>query len=112
MQDSAPIQNHKSKIQNPRPLVVLLCDCLPPYRVRVHRRITREVPQVRIMTISTHDPQDGRWPVVPQDELPHVAFAPKGELTDRLGRREYFLSEWRKGGRIVRWLERQRPAAI
>ena len=108
----SPIQNHKSKIQNPGPLVVLLADSLPPYRVRVDRRIAHEVPELRIITLSTHDPQDGRWPAVAQADVPHVVFAPPGELTNRLGRREFFRSEWRKGGRIVRWLARHRPAAI
>ncbi|HEX8915581.1 MAG TPA: glycosyltransferase [Humisphaera sp.] len=95
-----------------RPVVVLLCDSLPPYRVRVHRRLTRELPGVAFVTACTHDPQDGRWPAVSQADVPHVVFGPGERSGERLGNRRFFAAEFRKGGRIVRWLRRARPAAV
>lgn len=95
-----------------RPLVVFVCDSLPPYRVRVHRRAIAEIPRVRFHTICTHDPRaGGAWEAVPQDVVPHETFG-AGESPLGRGKLSTAAAEWRKGGRIVRWLTEHRPAAV
>jgi glycosyltransferase involved in cell wall biosynthesis len=97
---------------DPRPLVVLVCDSLPPYRVRVHRRAEREIPEVRLFTLCTHDPSSGgRWPTVPHDALAYATAGP-GDLGEWPSRWQRHRHEWRKGGRVTAWLQRHRPAAV
>jgi glycosyltransferase involved in cell wall biosynthesis len=114
MPDAATVPPPPPDVRPPdaRPLVVFVCDSLPPYRVRVHRRAIAEIPGVRFHTVVTHDPQaGGAWEPVPQSVVPHEAFG-EGESPLRRGRLAAARAEWRKGGRIVRWLAANRPAAV
>ena len=94
-----------------KPRVVIVCESLPPYRATLHARARREIPEIELLTAVTHDPQDGRWPVVPQADVPHVGFGP-GQLTGGGISPAALAREWRKGGRIVDWLNGVRPAAL
>jgi hypothetical protein len=79
-------------------VVVLLCDSLPPYRVRVHRACAGDA---RSGTADgLHARPAGRavagWS---QADLPHVTFG-AGEVTaGRLGAPRFFGHEFRKAGR-------------
>ncbi|MBL8756862.1 MAG: hypothetical protein JNK35_00355, partial [Phycisphaerae bacterium] len=45
----------------PRPEVVVLTNVPTPYRLALHRRIDREMPEIRLLTIYTHDQADQAW---------------------------------------------------
>lgn len=95
-----------------RPLVVSVCDSLPPYRVRVHHRIISETPAIRFHTLCTHDPRaGGSWEPVAQSVVPHDSFG-DGESPLSRGKLSTHFREWRKGGRIIRWLREHRPSAV
>lgn len=95
-----------------RPRIAIVCESLPPYRVRLHSRIRAELPEVELLTAVTHQPEDeGRWPTVSQERLPHVVFGP-GETIRNMRNRRYLAHEWRKGGRIIRWLKSERVRAV
>lgn len=99
-------------IPDRRQVVVSVCDSLPPYRVRVHRRIIAETPAVRFHTLCTHDPRaGGSWEAVAQLVVPHESFG-DGESPLSRGKLSTHFREWRKGGRIIRWLREHGPSAV
>lgn len=94
-----------------RPELVIVCNELTPYRIHLHRRITREVPELRLSSLFTHELPTAPWPYQEVEEIGPVVFG-KGERAseqDRLWRQGI---EWRKGGEIVRWLKTRRLAAV
>jgi glycosyltransferase involved in cell wall biosynthesis len=94
------------------PNVAMVCNSLPPYRIHLHRRIVREIPEIRLWTICTHQTTGHRWRFVAPPEIRPVVFG-KGETTAQQGSLVYAVSEWRKGGRITRWLiENQMDAVV
>jgi glycosyltransferase involved in cell wall biosynthesis len=93
-----------------RPGVAVICNSLPPYRLHVQRRIFNEVPEIKLWTVLSHE-GDGRWPLVEPAELNVVSFG-RGERSSNQPKARRALHEWRKGGRVVRWLERQRVSAV
>lgn len=86
-----------------RPALAVVTNALTPYRLHFHRRIVRELPEVALWSLFTHDQSDSPWAAEPPDDIRPVAFG-AGEPTARQGRPRYALHEWRKGGRIIGWL--------
>ena len=93
------------------PQVAIVCNSLPPYRVHVHERIVRELPEIGLWTVLTHEDQGDRWRNEPPASIRTVAFG-RGETTHRQGSLAQARGEWRKGGRMIRFLEEKRVAAV
>lgn len=94
-----------------RPALAIVVNSHTPYRLQLHRRIVKEIPEVRLWTLYTHENDLGRWGFdVPADISP-VSFGP-GQAPGDEGSPRHALREWRKGGRIIRWLKQQRISAV
>lgn len=91
-------------------MLAIVCESLPPYRVHLHRRIVREIPEVRLATLCTHDPTDGRWEPVDAPELNTTVFS-QGESTLGMRRLRNLPHEWRKAGRVVAFLRRAKASS-
>ncbi len=65
---------------------------------------------MKLWTVLTHE-GDGRWPLIEPPELNVVSFG-RGERSANQPKPGYALHEWRKGGRVVRWLERECVSAV
>ena len=94
-----------------KPQVAIVCNSLPPYRVHFHRRIVREMPEMVLWSVCTHEDGADRWAFDPPAEIRPVRFG-EGESPDGLGLVGNALHEWRKGGRIVKFLKQKRIAAV
>jgi glycosyltransferase involved in cell wall biosynthesis len=88
--------------------VALVCNSVPPYRLHLHRRIVRELPEVWLWTVVTGD--DPRWPTEPPADIHPVRFG-RGPENARRGWRR-LLRDWRRGGRIISWLRRRGVRAL
>jgi glycosyltransferase involved in cell wall biosynthesis len=86
-----------------RPTVAIVGNVQTPYRLQVHRRFAREIPEIRLASLFTHDVPDSPWRLQADPEINPVMFGP-GEVGDDRGKAVRALHEWRKGGRICRWL--------
>src|SRR5438874_1421200 len=86
-----------------RPVVAVVSNSLTPYRVHLHRRIARELPEVELHTLLTHGESNSPWALAPPAEINPVQFGP-GEASTTQSRPRFALREWRKGGRVARWL--------
>src|SRR5687767_2746080 len=81
-----------------------------PYRLHSHLRIARELPGVRLWSAFTHDVSNAPWSLSAPPEINSISFGP-GEASDSAASPARALHEWRKGGRIIEWMRRQKIGA-
>ncbi|MGD9689774.1 MAG: glycosyltransferase family 4 protein [Phycisphaerales bacterium] len=93
--------------------IVVLTNVPTPYRLALHARIDRELPEVRLLTVYTHDVADQGWTLSAGDQARVFRFG-QGDSVNASSRVSSIPREWAKGGRICRWLAEQspRPAAL
>jgi glycosyltransferase involved in cell wall biosynthesis len=97
--------------QDDRPGFAVLCGELTPYRVHLHERLVREIPELRLWTLQTWDSTRSVWTLGDHDSINRVGLAPEPGRHSRwrLGRA---LDRWRTARATKRWLETHRVAAV
>src|SRR5689334_10279056 len=86
------------------PGLAIIANCHTPYRIHLHQRIAREIAEVRLWSLFTHEESIGtEWKLDIPAEINPVVFG-VGESADDQWKQRYALHEWRKAGRIIRWL--------
>jgi glycosyltransferase involved in cell wall biosynthesis len=93
------------------PLVVIIANVLTPYRLHVHRRVAREMPEVQLASVFTHDQADQPWDLPDLPEINPVRFGDGDPVVGQGGVRSA-PREWAKAGRIIAWLRERRAAAV
>lgn len=91
--------------------LAIVSNALTPYRAALQLRIVREMPELQLWSIFTHEVSNAAWAFAPPAEIRPVLFG-RGEealAQAKLGRA---LHEWRKGGTIIRWLAEHRIGAV
>jgi glycosyltransferase involved in cell wall biosynthesis len=91
--------------------LAIISNGLTPYRVHLHRRIAREMPQVRLYSVLTHEDGTSAWSINPPPEIGTTRFS-EGQSSTTQSSLRYALREFRKGGRIIEWMKRQRIKAV
>jgi len=88
-----------------RPAIAIVSNSHTPYRLHVHQRIVREIPQVRLWSLYTHETSNSPWRLndAVADEIGIVHFG-KGESVERQADPRLALREWRRAGRIIAWM--------
>lgn len=94
-----------------RPVLAIVANSLPPYRLHFHQRIAREIPEMKLATILTHEASNSPWALNATDEIGVELFGP-GESSSTAEAGRGLLHEWRKGGRIIQWLNGRRVGAV
>jgi glycosyltransferase involved in cell wall biosynthesis len=94
-----------------RPIVAVVSNALTPYRLALHRRIVRELPEIELWSLFTHGEGDSRWGARPPGDINPVEFGPGEPAVGIHGPRRP-LHEWRKGRRVIRWLRDRGAAAV
>lgn len=94
-----------------KPLVAILSNVLTPYRLHLHRRIAREMPEIRLSSLFTHDQPDQPWDLPDLPEIGPVRFG-AGHPVSRQGDPRWLRHDWIKGARIIEWIRTQHPAAL
>lgn len=85
-----------------RPALAIVTHVLTPYRVAVHQRIVRELPQLKLYTVVTHDAADQPWSLDAGD-IGVVKFAAPGEKVDDVRPLRYARAHYAKARRIADW---------
>ena len=75
-----------------------------PYRLALHLRIAREMPQIRLFSLYTHESSNAKWKFSVSPEINPVQFG-EGEDCGDADKPRNFLREWKRGGQITRWLK-------
>jgi glycosyltransferase involved in cell wall biosynthesis len=83
--------------------IAIIANEQTPYRLHLHRRISREMPEVELWTLFTHEGASSPWAYEDDRDIRSVLFG-KDESSAGQQRLSKSLREWRKGGRMVRWL--------
>jgi glycosyltransferase involved in cell wall biosynthesis len=91
--------------------LAIICNSLPPYRVHFHQRVAREMRDVQLFTLCTHAMSDGRWAYDPPAEI-NASDWSMGQPVTQQGTLKDAPLEWRRGGRIIRWMRQQRINAV
>ncbi len=90
--------------QSPQQLAVaIIANEQTPYRIHLHRRISREMPEIELWSLFTHELASSPWRYKEDPEIRSVLFG-EGELSSQKPACATVLKEWIKGGKIVRWL--------
>jgi glycosyltransferase involved in cell wall biosynthesis len=100
---------------NPGPIVrrvAVVANSLPPYRVQLHEKIVANYPALELWSLTTHSNAYKRWGgLKPPEAIRHVEFS-SGEPTNEQPLHRYSIREWKKGGRIIRWLREHQIDAV
>jgi glycosyltransferase involved in cell wall biosynthesis len=91
--------------------LAIIANSNAPYRTHLHRRIAREMPEVRLWSVFTHEVGTSPWVGQPPEEIRPVQFGP-GEDAVKQDKPSRALHEWRKGGRVIEWLRERRVRAV
>lgn len=94
-----------------RPLLVVICNALTPYRVHMNRRISRELPQYELLVIVTHGATNVPWPLVEATTFRVVRIG-DDDHTDGQEKAISAYRAWKKGRALISILERDRVAAV
>jgi glycosyltransferase involved in cell wall biosynthesis len=96
---------------DPRPLLAVVSIGYAPYRVHVLRRVAREIPQIRLATLYTHEFGNAPWASRVPEEVGPVVFG-KGESSNQQSMPRYALWNWIKAGRVIRWMRRHSVSVV
>lgn len=94
----------------PAPGLAVLSGVVTPYRVHLHRRLAREIPQFKLHSLFTHM-VDAQWQVPPPPEINPVSFAQPGDPACGCRFRGAWR-QWRKGGRMIQYLRANNVRAV
>ena len=89
-----------------KPAVAIICNSHTPYRLHLHQRIAQEIPEIKLWSVYTHEESNAPWAFAVPPEIGPVSFG-RGESSADQPKAKYALREWRKGGRIIRWMKEQ-----
>ncbi|HEX8340823.1 MAG TPA: glycosyltransferase family 4 protein [Tepidisphaeraceae bacterium] len=106
-----PASNPAVDASAERPVVAIISNAQTPYRTAVHRRIDREMPEIRLVTAYTHDVSNAPWAIATTDAFEIARFG-QGQHASEGPLPRYALREWRKGGRIIQWLRQRNARAV
>jgi glycosyltransferase involved in cell wall biosynthesis len=93
-----------------RPVLAVLAPELTPYRIHFHRRIVREIPELRLATILLWDPRRSPWAIGEGDDIGVVRLG--DEPVEAPGGPARLMAEWRKSRRLTRWLASNNVGAV
>src|SRR5438105_1466839 len=86
-----------------RPSVAIISNSQTPYRLHLHRRLAREIPQIQLWSLYTHETSNSAWQFQAPAEIGPVLFG-KGEASAGQDKLRNAFKEWRRGGRIIDFL--------
>jgi glycosyltransferase involved in cell wall biosynthesis/lauroyl/myristoyl acyltransferase len=102
----------RTSVSPARPRVAVVANSYPPYRVQLHRQIVEQIPEIELWSIATHSNSYSRWDGLrPPEEIRPIDFS-SGEPTNEQTQVRHSFREWRKGGRVIRWLKEHDVSAV
>jgi glycosyltransferase involved in cell wall biosynthesis len=93
------------------PVLAIVMNVQTPYRIHLHRRFAREIPQIRLASLYTHDVGDQAWARQHVEEINPVYFGQGHAVADQ-GHPRWMRRDWSKGSAIIRWLKDHKAAAV
>lgn len=94
-----------------RPGLAYIAPQQTPYRLHLLLRIARELPQITLYSMFTHEFGDSQWKMESPPEINPVLFGP-GEYCFDQARLRSAKNEWHRGGKMIKWMEQRRIDAV
>ena len=94
-----------------RPGLAIINGQPTPYRLHFLGRVAREINEIRVYSVFTHEGGDNAWTVAPPREINPIHFGP-GENALNQDKLKYAWREWRRGGRVIRWMRENNINAV
>jgi glycosyltransferase involved in cell wall biosynthesis len=101
----------KSTQADRRPLIAIISNSQTPYRIAIHRRFVNEIPQVRFVSVYTHDKADQPWESALAEETNPVSFG-DGQSVDQAISPASVMADFHRSTRAISWIERNEVAAV
>jgi glycosyltransferase involved in cell wall biosynthesis len=98
-----------SKLEKPG--LAIISNCLTPYRVHLHSTIADRLPEVRLHTLITHGAADFDWKIAIPQKINAVSFGAAGD-SPIATLYHAPLREWRKGRRLIDYLQEHGIRAV
>jgi glycosyltransferase involved in cell wall biosynthesis len=95
---------------NDRPVVAIISHSLTPYRLHLHRRIMRELPEFDLASLFTACEHESPWTARSPVDIHPVQFGRESKANQ--SRLTQAMQDWQKGGRIVSWLRANPVRAV
>lgn len=94
-----------------KPRLAIIANAPSPYRLHQHKRLAREIPEIELHSIFTHEYNVFPWKLE-YDPAIHAQHFGLGEYAKGRSSPKRFPREWKRGGRIVQWLKQERPDVV
>ncbi len=85
------------------PRIAIISNSQTPYRMHVHQRIVRDLPEAELWSAFTHDASNSPWKIEPPPGIRPLYWG-KGERSEHQDHVFKQAREWKKGGAILRWI--------
>ncbi|CAN5802878.1 glycosyltransferase family 4 protein [soil metagenome] len=95
----------------PPPTIAIVAHVETPYRVALHRRFAREIPEIALHTLYTHGHPNQPWADLSTPDINPVPFGP-AESVERRPSLPKLFGDYFKAGRIIRWLTAHNARAV
>lgn len=98
----------------PQRSLAIVCQTVPPYRRHLHHRLVAEVPELKLLTINTHEDKSRDWRLDEDTEIGLVNLTDASQASTLAGRSRIgrMLAAWRQGGDVIELLKKHRAAAV
>jgi glycosyltransferase involved in cell wall biosynthesis len=101
----------RGEAQEVPPGLAMIANCLTPYRAHLHELIAAGIPELKLHTLITHGDADFSWKQAVPDSINLVSFADADD-SPLAGTFHAPLREWRKGGRLIEYLQKNAIQAV
>lgn len=100
-----------SDSQDRRPGLAVIANCIPPYRVNLHKLIVEGIPELKLHTLVSHGDAEFRWNVEIPTSINVQSFGRAGDspLASSWSSPAW---EWQKGGRLIRYIREHDVRAV
>ena len=99
------------RVDGTRPCVAFIHLVPTPYWLHLHRRLDREIPEIELHSLYTHDVPDQPWSLDAAADVRPVHFG-KGEGVESKSMVGSAPREFARAGRIIRWLKEHRVRLV
>jgi len=100
-----------TKLSTARPGLAIIANCVAPYRVYLHTQVAARIPELQLHSLITHGAAEFDWKVDVPASINATYFGAPGESPLGSNLRSV-RAEWRKGGRIIRYLQEHSIRAV
>ncbi|MCC7235992.1 MAG: glycosyltransferase family 4 protein [Bryobacterales bacterium] len=94
---------------SPPPSLIFLDNIPTPYRLHLHRRVLREVPELLLKRIFTHSSREYDWQFHDMGEIETLFLDSEAS---RQSSPSGQLAEWRNGGAAIEWMTRRNARCV